>query len=156
MFWLISVLLRFTGNVAYNKFAEQAKNSSRPPTSYYAERAGLAVDGNQDPYVFKCAHTFPGNGYDNWWRVDLGATYVVQSINITNVRPDNCCQCEYIRISRTTINPLSGDVITYSAIIQQYHVRIMPTRGADVSCGYNFLCLWQQILKFLECISTAL
>ena len=80
----------FAGNAAYNKFATQAKNVSN-------NHAGLAVDGNQNAYFSNCAHTIRVPGYSNWWQVDLGATYVVQSINITNVRSNNCCQSEYTR-----------------------------------------------------------
>ena len=54
--------------------------------------ATLAIDGNHNPRLASgsCAHPA---GDDNagpaWWRVDLGATYVILSVNITN-RGD-CC-----------------------------------------------------------------
>ena len=75
--------LRFSGNVAYGKNATQGVNT------YKDAVATLAVDGNHNP-DFKggsCAHSIDNSGapYDPaWWQVDLGATYVVLAVNITN------------------------------------------------------------------------
>ena len=82
--------LAFVGNVAYNKIANRSDKRYD---------AGLAVDGNLSPYFSECTHPNYVRRYGNWWRVDLGATYVVLTINITNVRSGNCCQGECIKIS---------------------------------------------------------
>ena len=80
----------FTGNVAYGKPATQGVGT-------YADNvAARAVDGNHDPVLdhSHCAHPFDQVlPYElAWWEVDLGATYVVLAVNITN-RVDFCDRC---------------------------------------------------------------
>ena len=77
------------GNVAYLKTATQGGGTNGN------NHAGLAIDGNHNP-TFRsiprtCAH--PSGSVLAWWRVDLGATYVILSVNITN-RGD-CCRREF-------------------------------------------------------------
>ena len=72
--------LLFTGNVAYNKTAYQG------PRTYRIYNASLAVDGNHNPHFVNgsCAHPQGQSWQLPWWQVDLGAIYVISSINITN------------------------------------------------------------------------
>ena len=80
----------FTGNVAYGKPATQGVGTHEDNV------AARAVDGNHDPVIdhSHCAHPFDQVlPYElAWWEVDLGATYVVLAVNITN-RVDFCDIC---------------------------------------------------------------
>ncbi|XP_019632321.1 PREDICTED: fucolectin-6-like [Branchiostoma belcheri] len=71
-------------NVALNKAASQSSFFS---ALYPAERA---VDGNTGANLFhlrECTHT--NLEYQPWWKVDLGNTYVINHVTVTN-RGD-CC-----------------------------------------------------------------
>ena len=78
----------FVGNVAYMKTATQGNKTRRKKT------AALAIDGNYG----SCAHP---TGVDKtmpaWWRVDLGSTYVILSVNITN--RGNCKKCVEVSLA---------------------------------------------------------
>ena len=78
------------GNVAYNKTATQGEGT-RPNSG-----AELANNGNHNPIFADgiCAHPID---YSNrkepaWWQVDLGYTYVVLSVNITNRAGNTRCK----------------------------------------------------------------
>ena len=80
--------LRFAGNVAYNKSATQG------PETFVDLVASQAVNGNHNPKsgAGNCIHTDdtvqpPDPG---WWQVDLGSTYVVLDVNITNRDAASC------------------------------------------------------------------
>ena len=85
---VIFQLLNFcsvSGNVAYGKRTREYGGYGQWPSTN-------AVDGGHDPVMTNGTCTHPGVSGDvpAWWEVDLGAMYVVSSINITN-RGD-CCQ----------------------------------------------------------------
>ena len=72
------------GNQAYMKTATQGP-STWPDISY--NQAYRAVDGNLNPYLDagSCSHPWAvGHVQGPWWQVDLGAQFVVVSVNITN------------------------------------------------------------------------
>ena len=66
-------------NVALNKPATQSSMAD----GFDAERA---VDGNLDTNLlqFSCSHTDLVAGVRAWWQVDLGSSYNVISVTITN------------------------------------------------------------------------
>ena len=70
-----------TGNVAYDKTATQG------PRTSLNQNAVNAIDGSHDPRVGfgRCAYAEGGSRTNQaWWQVDMGDTYVVISVNITN------------------------------------------------------------------------
>ena len=73
-----------TDNLALNQPATQSSTD-------YSGAAGLAVDGNTNGVYGNGSVTHTQENSQNpWWRVDLGATYNVEQINVFN-RIDNCC-----------------------------------------------------------------
>ena len=73
-----------SGNVAYNKTA----NHGPDPWRFPSERA---IDGNHDPEMGRGSCVWPHDGDRRvlpWWQVDLGDTYVVISVRITNRNRD--------------------------------------------------------------------
>ena len=67
----------------------------KPATSSsvaWGGRAGRAVDGNADTTFTagSCTHSADPPGDIEWWQVDLGQTYDIQTVNIWH-RSD-CCQ----------------------------------------------------------------
>ena len=76
-----ALVIHSLGNVAYGKNAEQG------PVTYSGNVAGRAIDGNHNPVLGQghCVYARDNSGQNlAWWQVDLGETYVVISINITN------------------------------------------------------------------------
>ena len=71
------------GNQAYLKTAIQGPSTWPNDNDNQADRA---VDGNLSPHLTQgsCAHPLSNNGQDPWWQVDLGAQFVIVSVNITN------------------------------------------------------------------------
>ncbi len=72
-------------NVALNKPTTQSSTLVYNPPG----DASHAVDGNTDGNYFNGSVTHTNGGYQDWWRVDLGAVYAVQSVEVWN-RTD-CC-----------------------------------------------------------------
>ena len=74
-------------------FVFLANLALRRPTShsstYEVYDSARAVDGVKNPSLGSgsCSHT--GYNTNAWWRVDLGATYTVGTVRITN-RDDSC------------------------------------------------------------------
>ncbi len=70
--------INFTGNVAYNKNADQSG-------SWDDNHASGAVDGNRNRKMDagSCAHPDSTNG-PAWWRVDLGSPHVIYNVTIIN------------------------------------------------------------------------
>ena len=73
-------------NVALNKPANQS--------SLFVYTADKAVDGNLDAHLLHlyCSHTDLVAGVRAWWQVDLGSSYNVISVTITN-RGDCEAEC---------------------------------------------------------------
>ena len=71
------------GNQAYLKTATQGQATWPDENDNQAYRA---VDGNLNPDLNQdsCVHPVSYNGQDPWWQVDLGAQFVIVSVNITN------------------------------------------------------------------------
>ena len=78
------------GNVAYNKTATQGEGT-RPNSG-----AELANNGNHNPFFADgiCAHPIDKVQplEPAWWQVDLGNTYVILSVNITNRAGNTRCK----------------------------------------------------------------
>src|SRR2546430_792372 len=72
-------------NVALNKPATQVSTLNYNPPG----DASHAVDGNTDGNYFHASVTHTNGGNQEWWQVDLGASYSLQTINVWN-RTD-CC-----------------------------------------------------------------
>ena len=72
-------------NVALNKLATQVSTLNYTPSG----DASHAVDGNTDGNYFHASVTHTNGGNQEWWQVDLGASYSLQTINVWN-RTD-CC-----------------------------------------------------------------
>jgi hypothetical protein len=72
-------------NVALNKPATQSSTLAYNPPG----DASHAVDGNTDGNYFHASVTHTNGGNQEWWQVDLGASYSLQTINVWN-RTD-CC-----------------------------------------------------------------
>ena len=86
MFW-------FPGNVAYNKTATHGPRTVSPHV------ANRAIDGNHDPRLGynHCAYSDGGSSENTaWWQVDLGDTYVVFSVNITNRSVEKRKLCRWV------------------------------------------------------------
>ena len=58
-------------------------------------KASRAVDGNRNSHWNGKSCTATGNILKAWWLVDLGHTYEVSSLRITN-RVDCCGECKYM------------------------------------------------------------
>ena len=89
---LFNLILRFTGNVAYDKTATQG------PARRWPHDADRAIDGSHDPYLIRrhCAYADNGNRQNPaWWQVDLGDNYVVISVKITNRIYWQCKLCRF-------------------------------------------------------------
>ncbi|KAK7508151.1 hypothetical protein BaRGS_00000390 [Batillaria attramentaria] len=94
-------------NVAVGKVAKQSS------TREAGGAASRAVDGNADPLWAgqSCTHT--ETGLDNsWWYVDLGGTYTIQAVVITN-RGNACC---WKRLADFTVDLYADDPESDSSI----------------------------------------
>ena len=81
----LSALPQSPSNVALNKAATQSSTLAYNPPG----DASHAVDGNTDGNYFNASVTHTNGGNQDWWQVDLGALYTLQTINVWN-RTD-CC-----------------------------------------------------------------
>ena len=71
-----------------------AKNATQGTETFRGGVAARAVDGDHDPDIRNpyCAQAIDGRVacVNVWWEVDLGATYVVLGVNITNLDESEC------------------------------------------------------------------
>ena len=117
-----------TVNLALNQPATQSSTD-------FSGAASRAVDGNTNgSYGARSVTHTEVNSQNPWWRVDLGATYNVDHINVFN-RTNNCCT---FRLDGATVylgNVNSTDPADYSVIGTLTDSASIQTLAADNTAG---------------------
>nr|KAG5709099.1 hypothetical protein BaRGS_028555 [Batillaria attramentaria] len=115
----VLLLLPAVGLASYSNVAagKTAKHSSLYP--WYGGEASKAVDGNADPNwdSCSCSHT-SDEDTSPWWYVDLGGTYIIKQVVITN-RGDCCGE----RLANFTVEVFEDDPESPSSPRQRCYSR---------------------------------
>jgi hypothetical protein len=113
-------------NVAVGKQASQSSTD-------YGGLGSRAVDGNADGGFFNGSVTHTATAPNQWWMVDLGASYRIESITVFN-RTD-CCAERLDAELRVTEEPGWPNNLTFQSALGAHAVRQIPVASAGVIFG---------------------
>ncbi|MBI1761205.1 MAG: NPCBM/NEW2 domain-containing protein, partial [Acidobacteria bacterium] len=133
-----------SAQVAFDWFVRRPNLAQGKPATqasiYEVAAAGLAVDGNTNGNYAagSVSHTNSAAAND-WWQVDLGATYTIDSLQLWN-RTD-CCQSRlqnfYVFVSTTNQTGRSFSTILNDATVWRFYQAATAPSTLNIPGGVN-------------------